>query len=64
MDYLKIAEIAQKCNVKQAQILEHYRMIGANPQFPKEVVDTFYAVISDMEAEKTRLEKQLWKLVK
>jgi hypothetical protein len=64
MEYLKIAEIANKCEVKRQQISEHYRMIGANNQFTDEVRDVFYAVIKDMERDLKFLEDKLRKYVK
>ena len=64
MEYLKIAEIANKCEVKRQQISEHYRMIGANNQFTDEVRDVFYAVIKDMERDLKALEDKLRKYVK
>ena len=64
MDYLKIAEIANKCEVKRQQISEHYRMIGANSQFTDEVRNVFYAVIKDMERDLKVLEDKLRKYVK
>ena len=64
MEYLKIAEIANKCEVKRQQISEHYRMIGANNQFTDEVRNVFYAVIKDMERDLKVLEDKLRKYVK
>lgn len=64
MDYLKIAEIANKCEVKRQQISEHYRMIGANNQFTDEIRNVFYAVIEDMERDLKILESKLLKYVK
>lgn len=63
MEYLKIAEIANKCEVKKQQISEHYRMIGANPKFTKETYNIFYAVIKDMENDLETLEGKLRKYV-
>lgn len=59
MNYLKIAEIANKCEVESQKILEHYRMVGANSHFSNEMRDAIYLAISNMEREKTRLEKML-----
>lgn len=59
MEYLKIAEIANKCEIKHQQIIEHYRMIGANNQFTDEVKNVFYAVIEDMERDLKVLEDTL-----
>ena len=64
MEYLKIAEIANKCEVKHQQINEHYRMIGANNQFTDEVRNVFNAVIKDMERDLKVLENKLRKHVK
>ena len=64
MEYLKIAEIANKCEVKRQQISEHYRMIGANNQFTDEVRNVFYAVIKNMERDLKVLEDKLRKCVK
>jgi hypothetical protein len=64
MEYLKIAEIANKCEVKRQQISEHYRMIGANNQFTDEVRNIFYSVIKDMERDLKTLEDKLRKYVK
>jgi len=64
MDYLKIAEIANKCEVKRQQISEHYRMIGANNQFTDEIRNVFYTVIKDMERDLKILESKLLKYVK
>ena len=64
MDYLKISEIANKCEVKRQQISEHYRMIGANNQFTDEIRNVFYAVIKDMERDLKNLEDKLIKYVK
>jgi len=64
MNYLKIAEIANKCEVKRQQISEHYRMIGANNQFTDEIKNVFYAVIKDMETDLKILESKLLKYVK
>jgi predicted DNA-binding protein YlxM (UPF0122 family) len=63
MEYLKIAEIANKCEVKKQQIFEHYRMIGAHPNFAKETQDVFYNVIKDMERDLETLEKKLRKCI-
>ena len=64
MEYLKIAEIANKCEVKRQLISEHYRMIGANIQFTDEVRNVFYAMIKDMERDLKVLEDKLRKYVK
>lgn len=64
MECLKIAEIANKCEVKRQQINEYYRMIGANKQFTDEVRNVFYAVIKDMERDLKVLEDKLRKYVK
>ena len=64
MEYLKIAEIANRCEVKRQQISEHYRMIGANNQFTDEVRDVFYDVIKDMKRDLKVLEDKLRKYVK
>ena len=64
MEYLKIAEIANKCEIKRQQISEHYRMIGANNQFTDEVRDVFYDVIKDMKRDLKVLEDKLRKYVK
>lgn len=63
MEYLKIAEIANKCEVKKQQIFEHYRMLGAHPKFAKETQDIFYNVIKDMERDLATLENKLRKYV-
>lgn len=63
MDYLKIAEIANKCEVKRQQISEHYRMIGANNQFTDEIRNVFYSTIKEMETDLKILEGKLYKLV-
>jgi predicted DNA-binding protein YlxM (UPF0122 family) len=63
MNYLKIAEIANKCEVKRQQINEHYRMIGANSQFTKETQEVFYCTIKDMEKELKDLESKLVKQI-
>lgn len=62
MNYLKIAEVANKCEVVAKKITEHYRIIGANSHFTDEVRDVLYLAISDMEKEKKRLEKMLREL--
>ena len=64
MEYLKIAEIANRCEVKRQQISEHYRMIGANNQFTYEVRDVFYDVVKDMKRDLKVLEDKLRKYVK
>lgn len=64
MEYLKIAEIAHKCEVKRQQINEHYRMLGANKQFSDSVKDVFYAVVKDMERDLKSLEEKLRKYTK
>jgi predicted DNA-binding protein YlxM (UPF0122 family) len=64
MEYLKIAEIANKCEVKRQQISEHCRMIVANNQFTDEVRNVFYAVIKDMERDLKVLEDKLRNYVK
>jgi hypothetical protein len=63
MDYLKIAETANRCEVKSKQIYEHYRMIGAHPRFPEDVKNAFQAVIADMERDLKTLENKLKKLI-
>lgn len=63
MDYLKIAEIANKCEVKRQQISEHYRMIGANSQFTDEIREVFYLTIKEMETDLKLMEGKLYKLV-
>ncbi len=63
MDYLKIATIANRCEVKRQQIAEHYRMIGANMQFTDETKNVFYAVINDMKKELEGFENRLKKLI-
>lgn len=64
MEYLKIAEIANRCEVKRQQIGEHYRMLGANNQFTDDVKDVFYSVIKDMEHDLKILENKLCKHIK
>jgi hypothetical protein len=61
MDYLKIAEIAHRCEVKRQQMSEHYRMIGANRTFNKETQDIILAAIKDMKSDLARMEDKLRK---
>lgn len=63
MKYLQIAEIANKCEVKTQQIAEHFRMLGAHPNFTEETKDIFYAVIKDMQRDLVTLEGKLRKYV-
>lgn len=49
MDYLKIIETAQKCEVKKHQISEYYRLMGANRQLPEETTSIIKDVIGDLE---------------
>jgi hypothetical protein len=63
MDYLKIAETANRCEVKSKQIAEYYRIIGANPRFPEDVKNAFSNAIADMEKELKTLETKLKKLI-
>ncbi len=63
MDYLKIAETANRCEVKSKQIYEHYRMLGTNPRFPEDVMNAFKATITDMERDLKTLETKLKKLI-
>ncbi len=63
MDYSKIAELAQQCEVKQRLQSEHYRMIGANPQFSDETRATIYSTIRDIQSELDKLESKLRKMV-
>lgn len=64
MEYLKIAGIANECEIKRQQISEYYRMIGANNQFTDEVRNVFYDVVKDMERDLKVLEDKLRKYVK
>jgi hypothetical protein len=64
MQYLKIAEIANKCEVKRQQIIEHYRMVGANREFTDDVRNIFYNTIKDMEQDLKVLENKLIKCIK
>jgi predicted DNA-binding protein YlxM (UPF0122 family) len=63
MDYLKVSEIANKCEIKRQQISEHYRMMGANPEFTLEVRNVFYDAIEDMERDLKKLENKLRTLI-
>lgn len=63
MQYLKIAEIANKCEVKRQQINEYYRMIGANSQFTKDLDSVIYESIKYIQRELDILENKLKKLV-
>ena len=64
MEYLKIAEIANKCEVKRLQINEYYIMIGANMQFTDEVRNVFFVAIREMEHDLKTLEDKIRKYVK
>lgn len=63
MDYLKISEIANQCEVKRRQINEYYRIIGGNSQFPEDVKDILYSTINDLNRDATMLENKLRKCV-
>ncbi len=63
MDYLKIAEIANRCEVKRQQINEHYRMVGANGQFTEDVRSVFYETIENLKKDLEKLEDKLARLV-
>jgi len=62
MDYLKIAQIANQCEVKRQQINEHYRMIGAH-KFQVEVEVKFANAIHNMKVDLAKLENKLKKIV-
>lgn len=64
MNYLKISELANRCEVKHQQIIEHYRMIGSHPNLDSDTKEVFYAAILDMKVELEKLENQLRKLIK
>jgi predicted DNA-binding protein YlxM (UPF0122 family) len=63
MEYLKISELANKCEVKRQQISEYYRMIGANPNFTIEIKDAIHKSIDDMQDDLNKLENKLRKLI-
>jgi len=58
MNYLKIVELANECEITRQKINEHYRMLGAN-NFSDEVKAIFYAAIKQMEYELKSLETKL-----
>ena len=63
MEYLKIAEIANKCEVKRQEISEICIMISASNQFPDEVRKVFYAAVKDRERDLKTLEDKLRKYI-
>lgn len=62
MNYLKISEIALKCEVKQNQIVQLYLLIGRNTHFSDEVKSDIYKLIEDVKKELEILENKLKKL--
>ena len=65
MDYLKISELANKCEIKARQIAFLYAIIGSSPfAFTKEQFDRFYSTVAQYEQELLILEKKLRKLIK
>lgn len=63
MNYLKISEVANKCEVQQQLINEHYRLIGANPNLSEEIRTMLYAEIEYMKKQLGRFEKVLRKFI-
>lgn len=63
MDYIKITEISNKCEVKRQQINEYYRMLGANAHFTTEVKNLLYNTIENMENDLKVLENKLQKCI-
>lgn len=66
MNYLKIAELAHKCEIKAKQIGFLYSIVGSSDAFTftKEQFDRFYFTIGEYEKELLILEKKLLKLLK
>ena len=64
MYYLKISELASKCQLKRFQIMEYYRLIGANRQFAIEVRIAIEDTIKGLENDLAKLEEKLKKLIK
>lgn len=63
MEYLKIAALANKCEVKRQNINECYRLIGANPNLSKECIEFLYNQIESMEKDLTFIENKIRKYV-
>ena len=63
MEYLKISEIANKCEVINMQIFEYYRLLGANKQLSKENDDIIYSTIENLKKDLQKAELRLKKLV-
>lgn len=63
MDYLKIAEIANRCEVKHQQIIEYYRFIGANLRISESALNSIHESIKQIEKDLKTLDNKLRKLV-
>lgn len=63
MNYSKIVEIATQCLVKQNQITEYYRLLGANPNIEDICKKLIYTTIDEMKLELKKLESKLHKQI-
>ena len=63
MNFLKIARIANEAEVKESQIFEYYRFLGANPRLDENAKDEVEKTIESLKKEQIQLESKLKKLV-
>lgn len=61
MDYIKIAELANRCNVKLQQITEYYRLARVHSEVMDEIIP---AEIDKLQKELNALDIKLTKLIK
>lgn len=61
MNYSKIVEIATQCLVKQNQITECYRLLGANPNanFRELIYNTIHDIENELKLLKNKIHKQV-----
>lgn len=64
MDYLKIAEQANKCEALRSKINSHYQFLGAHRDLTEDTKELMYKFISTMEDDLNRMEGKLIKMIK
>lgn len=64
MNYLKIAEQANKCEALRLKINSHYQFLGAHRDLSEDTKELMYKFISTMDEELKRMDRKLIKMVK
>jgi NADH:ubiquinone oxidoreductase subunit D len=63
MDYLKIAEQANKCESLRSKINSHYQFLGAHRDLTEDTQKMIQKFISIMEEDLIRMESKLTKMI-